>query len=289
MEIFELKYFLAVAQHENVHRGAEEVSVSPASLSKAIQRLEEELQTSLFYKSGRGIRLTDDGKALQLRARQIIQLEEDTRLQILGKDQQALHIHLAGEEVLLGGFIERLSERILGEIPKANVHWQHLKDDEVIDKVKRGQIHFGIITSDAPKDLESKLLQKVEFQTCISREHELASKAKKSISIDEVLKYPFVAPDSSFLGKISQTSSLDGWRDDRWPRDIRFRVSSVKLMEILVLKGMAVGYWPEYLVKNSGFLPLNISDCSYSCRQSIRIITKDSSALGWLQHIWSKF
>ncbi|MFN8943786.1 MAG: LysR family transcriptional regulator [Pseudobdellovibrionaceae bacterium] len=65
MEIFELRYFLAVAQIENVNRAAEEIHVSAGSLSKAIQRLEHELQTTLFFKSGRGIKLTPDGLLLK--------------------------------------------------------------------------------------------------------------------------------------------------------------------------------------------------------------------------------
>ncbi len=58
MEIFELRYLLAVAQNENVHRTSEGLNVSPGSLNKAISHLEDELGVSLFYKQGRNIRLT---------------------------------------------------------------------------------------------------------------------------------------------------------------------------------------------------------------------------------------
>ena len=58
MEIFELGYFMAVAKIENVNKAAEDIHISAGSLSKAIARLEAELQTPLFFKSGRGIRLT---------------------------------------------------------------------------------------------------------------------------------------------------------------------------------------------------------------------------------------
>ena len=43
MEIYELRYFLAVAESENMQRAAKAIHVSPPSLSKAIARLEEEL------------------------------------------------------------------------------------------------------------------------------------------------------------------------------------------------------------------------------------------------------
>ena len=59
METFELHYFLSVARFENVHRAAEHAAVSPASLSKAISRLEEELGAKLFARQGRNIVLTE--------------------------------------------------------------------------------------------------------------------------------------------------------------------------------------------------------------------------------------
>src|SRR4051812_35936057 len=84
MEIFELKYFLGVAQFENIHRASEHLNVSPASLSKAVSRLESELGCKLFAKEGRNIFITDQGRLLQKRASEITQIEEATKLQITG-------------------------------------------------------------------------------------------------------------------------------------------------------------------------------------------------------------
>ena len=76
MEIFELKYFLAVATEVNIHRASERLRVSPGSISKAVARIEKELGTPLTRRSGRGIELTDAGKMLKLRAASILQIEE---------------------------------------------------------------------------------------------------------------------------------------------------------------------------------------------------------------------
>src|SRR5687767_6343456 len=100
MEMFELRYFMAVAATENVNRAATEIHVSPGSLSKAISRLEEELQTPLFFKSGRGIRLTPEGKLLKKRASHILQLEEDAKFELKGKETGSLNIQISSEEIL---------------------------------------------------------------------------------------------------------------------------------------------------------------------------------------------
>ena len=110
MEIFELRYFLAVAQNENIHRASEALNISPGSLSKAISRLEDELGISLFYKQGRNIRLTPEGTALKKRASLIVQLEEDTKVE-LGGQKGTLNVVISAEEILHTHFGISLAEK----------------------------------------------------------------------------------------------------------------------------------------------------------------------------------
>ena len=63
MELTQLKYFLEAAKTENLSQAARNLHVSQPSLSKAIQKLEEELGAPLFRRDGRRLRLNQDGKA----------------------------------------------------------------------------------------------------------------------------------------------------------------------------------------------------------------------------------
>lgn len=290
MEIFELKYFLAVAQIENVNRAAERIHVSPGSLSKAISRLEEELQTPLFFRSGRGIRLTPEGVLLKKKAAQILQLEEDIRLELTGKEIGSLNIYISSEEVLQTYHgIDLL--RIIGkQFPQARTQFLIRSEQKAIDQVLDGEAHMALITQDPPADVESKVLAKVDFQVCTSKNHPLLKKfsAKQSIPIEEILLHPFVSPDSAILGKITKSSSIDGWRDDKFPRQIKYKVCGLKLMENLIREGLALGYMPDYYVAGTDLIPLKITGCPYTCHQTVRVIAKDPTALGWLDKLWDQ-
>jgi DNA-binding transcriptional LysR family regulator len=72
MDARQLSYFLAVAEHLNVNRAAEQLHLAQPSLSQAISTLERELGVPLFHRVGRGIVLSDAGRQLVEPARQVI-------------------------------------------------------------------------------------------------------------------------------------------------------------------------------------------------------------------------
>ena len=84
-------------------------------------------------------------------------------------------------------------------------------------------------------------------------------------------------------------ASIDGWRDDKFPRNIKYKVCGLKLMENLIQDGVALGYLPDYFVESAGLIPLKITGCPYSCHQTVRVISKDPEALGWLNKLWDRF
>lgn len=291
MEIFELKYFLAVAKVENVNRAAEQIHVSAGSLSKAIARLENELQTPLFFKSGRGIRLTPEGTILKKKAAEILQIEEDVRLGLLGKEAGSLNIYISSEEILQTAFGIELLQKIRRHYPLARTQFLIRTDQKAIEQVIDGEAHIALMTSEPPREMASKVLAKVEFKVCASKNHPLFKNYthKQVVPIDEVLNHPFVSPDSAILGRVLNSNSIDGWRDDKFPRQIKYKVCGLKLMENLVQSGLALGYFPDYFIESAGLVPIKISGCPYACHQTIRVVAKDPTALSWLNKLWDEF
>ena len=78
MENRVLKYFLVVAQEENITRAAEILHVSQPALSKQLIGLEQELGAKLFVRGKRSLTLTEEGRFLFRRAQEIVDLTEKT-------------------------------------------------------------------------------------------------------------------------------------------------------------------------------------------------------------------
>jgi LysR family nitrogen assimilation transcriptional regulator len=74
LELRELRYFHSVARTGNFGRAARELNIASPSVTRQVQKLEEELGTQLLIRHGRGVTLTQAGSSLMDRIDQIMRL-----------------------------------------------------------------------------------------------------------------------------------------------------------------------------------------------------------------------
>ena len=72
MELRHLRYFVVVAEEQNVTRAAERLHVSQPPLSRQIRDLEEELGVELFHRTAKSLALTEAGKIFLNEARAVL-------------------------------------------------------------------------------------------------------------------------------------------------------------------------------------------------------------------------
>ena len=77
MELRHFRYFVAVAEEENVSRAARKLHISQPGISRQIQDLEDEIGFQLFERSAKSLRLTEAGKVFLGEARAVLQHAEE--------------------------------------------------------------------------------------------------------------------------------------------------------------------------------------------------------------------
>ena len=92
MDQRKIKYFFSVVEHGNLSSAAQSLRVSQPTLSRQIQAIEEEFQTPLFVRGGRGMLLTEAGKQLHEGLQSI-----ERQLRLLKTDVTAVAVEPAGE------------------------------------------------------------------------------------------------------------------------------------------------------------------------------------------------
>jgi len=120
VELRHLRYFVAVAETENVSRAAtEKLHVAQPSLSRQIRDLEDEIGVQLLVRTAKSVRLTDAGRAFLEEARAILKHADEAVVKARG---------VAGKQELRVGDWSLGTARIMPELLRAyqqampNVH-----------------------------------------------------------------------------------------------------------------------------------------------------------------------
>src|SRR3954452_4384327 len=79
MTLQQLEYFLAAVQRGSFSAAADSLHMAQPSLSEQVRRLEAELGVELFSRVGRGLKLTDAGRALRPHAERVLAEVEQAR------------------------------------------------------------------------------------------------------------------------------------------------------------------------------------------------------------------
>src|SRR5438876_789018 len=141
MELRHLRYFVAVAEAENVSRAALKLHVSQPALSRQIKDLEDELGFSLLKRSAKSIHLTQAGKVFLIEARAVLQRAEDAV-------KAARAIATGGGGELHIGYAPSLTARILpqtlrafqAEFPNVRVRLHDFSTEEMLAGLREGQL-----------------------------------------------------------------------------------------------------------------------------------------------------
>ena len=194
MELRTLRYFVTVAEELNITRAAGLLNISQPPLSQQLKNLEEELDTVLFIRGKRRLELTESGKMLYQRAKDILSLSEKTEAEI-----RSLKAGMTGTVSI--GLVEGMAPDIaaewfsgfLKEHPQVRFRILDGNSDDLIEKMRGGLIGLAVIT--APYDqqlLNSFQVGQERMAALMRRDHPLAE--RESLSAEDLLPEPLIVP-----------------------------------------------------------------------------------------------
>lgn len=293
MDIDDLRSFLVVARDANLRNAALELHQSPSALSKAIRRLESSLNTPLFERAGKRLKLNDHGQQLRERALQLVALADLTQAEFRGERQQ-LHCRIAGPAVLQWRYGPALAQLLHKQQPNSGIAFEAQFEDAAVVALNRGEADFALVTGavvDAvlPAGIEALALGSITMRLAAGLSHALLKQAKKpnkttpyhSANTAQVLEHVFACPDRSLFCGVARGSRSDGWRDDKLPRKIGYWLADLQLLMVLVKSGQALAYLPDFALQDPALLRVKVSDCPYECVEQCWLLWKPATASGW--------
>ncbi len=178
MTITQLKYVLSVAEYKNFTLAAELSFVTQPTLSMQIQKLEEELDVTIFNRKKKPIQLTPIGEKILEQAKLIV--DESNRINDI-VDQQKGYI---GGEFKLGiiptimpTLLPFFLKTFLKKYSKVKLFIEELTTDEMMKKLADGYLDAGIAATPLENEaIIEKPLYYEPFIGFVSEDHRLFQK-----------------------------------------------------------------------------------------------------------------
>jgi DNA-binding transcriptional LysR family regulator len=202
MDIRQLRYFIAIANAKSYSTAAKSLFVTQPTLTWTIQKLENDLNTRLFYNTDRGIELTENGKLLYENGRNIVKDMDHLTEQIRGQDNSAEKSLKIGITVLLSiKYMQTITEFISSH---SNIKMTLIQkgSKRIQEMVSSGELDLGLVSFPIYYDnLEiepfAAPLPHYEVSVVVSKENPLAS--KKSLKLKDLKDEDFSILSADFV------------------------------------------------------------------------------------------
>lgn len=175
MNLYHLRVFQTVAEHEHITRASEELILSQPAVTKIIQSLEHEIGLELIERHGRRIVLSHAGHMLHNYARRMFALEREMEeaLAVL-RDVEAGEVTLAANTTTGVYLLPPIVARYRALYPQVTLHINILNSHEIIEQILNWTLDFGLVEGDPstlPPGLHVEVFEQDELVLVVAPGH----------------------------------------------------------------------------------------------------------------------
>jgi DNA-binding transcriptional LysR family regulator len=196
VELRHLRYFVAVAEAENVLRAAtQKLHVSQPAVSRQIRDLEDELGVQLFERTGKAVNLTDAGRVFLKEARMVLERTEEAVKNVRAFAQTGeteLHV---GYAPLPGAQIMPAALRAFQlAMPKVHVKLHDWSSEQIAVGLREGRLKVALVVRPLKRggfgDFRFEELLRESIRLAVPPNHSFAQ--RRSVSLAAAAQQPFV-------------------------------------------------------------------------------------------------
>lgn len=257
MNIDHLEAFMYVVHLKSIHKAANALFLSQPTVTARIKTLERELSTDLFTREGRGLILTEQGRAFIPFAEQIIQTYKEGKKQMKERNEQ--------EEIVIGANVitsQYFIPFVLPEWKKRNpeVRFKFVSgtNDMLLEKLLQKQVDIGFIRNLSHDDLQTREALDNSVKLVVYPDHPLLQ--QEDITVSRLAEEPLVffecgAFDWNRVHKLFEVEKVE-------PK-IEFQVDHLEVAKSIIKSRCAIGFLPYLCIKkeleNGELLEVDVS------------------------------
>jgi len=186
MDYRQLQLFLATAERLNLSHAAEAMNITQPGLSKSMHRLQRELGTRLYQRRGRGIELTESGRALLRHVKLIETQLADARSEMMGIAGGKLgHARIGAGPSWLSRHLPESIARVMAQNPNVRFTVDTGFPDRLIGRLRFGELDVvvgALPDNRVDPDLRFMRLSSDVIRVVARKEHPLARRRDRTLA-----------------------------------------------------------------------------------------------------------
>lgn len=191
-----LKTFITVVEQRNFTKAAEKLRISQPSVSVHIKNLEAEFQTQLFIRSPKVLKITPSGEILLERAKQMVQIYENTKNDIYEQQNTIKGTLKIAASFTIGEYVlPPLLADLYKKYPNLNFSVTIGNTHEVVKLTQQFQVDIGLIEGNTDeKDVIVEPFMEDELIIIAPPNHPL--KTKKDVVTEDLQSETWISRES---------------------------------------------------------------------------------------------
>jgi LysR family transcriptional regulator, benzoate and cis,cis-muconate-responsive activator of ben and cat genes len=220
MELRHLRYFVAVAEEQNVTQAAKRLHLSQPPLSRQIHDLETEMGLALFERDANTIRLTKAGRIFLLEARAVLQRAEDAvsfTKSMANRKQSRIRVGSFATPTV--EIIPRALRAFQRTNPEVTVNLRSILKQDVSRALRSGEVDVSFAVYGSPEDFHGLSVEPVgtyPLRVAVHKTHRFAR--LREVPMTELAKQTILGcrgqtklflPDTSGLKTVEEYDSVE--------------------------------------------------------------------------------
>ncbi len=248
MNLRDLKYLVALAEHRHFGRAADACFVSQPTLSTQIKKLEEYLGVTLIERSSRQVLLTSIGERIVAQARVVLRdVNELVQAAEVARDPYGGEFRLGIIPTVAPYLLPRVLPGIRKHFPQLRVQLMEAQTAVIVASLQGGELDAGLLAlplDDEP--LVQRVLYREDFLLAVGRDHpkaDLEHVTLRDLDCEEVL----LLEDGHCL----REQALEVCNSAGAVENTNFRATSLETLRQMVAANIGVTLMPEMAATRS--------------------------------------
>lgn len=186
MQIEDFEYLLAIAEHANLGRAAEALSISQPALTKAVRRIEQQAGLPLFVRNSKGMLPTEAGHAFLERGRHIwLQYADAMREMQHMRGGQLGRLRVGFSPSVAHDLVVSAIRQFVSERPAAQLLLRERLATDLVELLEAGELDLVLAPATGTTcrdELDFLLLYADQFRVISDPEHRLQRRAPLSLA-----------------------------------------------------------------------------------------------------------